>query len=70
MLICCLTVLGSYCCKALAFGALNLIILCLGIFVGVPDKDSSVFALPPLTMGHMHLYCHFVNLVIVPWGRS
>lgn len=60
----CLTVLGSCCCKA--FGALNSVALRLGIFVGVPDKAPSVLALPPLTMGHMHLYRNFVDLVMVP----
>lgn len=70
MFVCCLTALGCCCCKTLAFGSLNLVALCLGIFVGVPDKPLSALPLPPLTMGHMHLYCNFVDLVMVPLGRS
>lgn len=42
MFVCCLAVLGSCCCKALAFGALNWVTLCLGIFVGVLDKPVNL----------------------------
>jgi len=68
--LCFLTVLGSCCYKALAFGALNLVALCLGIFVGVPDKPPPVLALPALTMGHMNSRCNFVGSGMVPLGSS